>query len=231
MDPRTFRHTSLLPPDADGEIIAPPVVYPERYIVGCDPGQSVDPTAIAVIKATADRRFLCGHLERLPLNTPYPAIAIRVKELIAAFGPRTSVVLDLTGVGRPVNDLFLDRGIKAVCVTITAGHDEVETDQGYFSVPKLTLISRVQSLLHDGRLQIQKDLPETPALVAELQDFRATVTDTGRWTFGARSGAHDDLVLALALACWYGARPRKWDGHVSDATLQTSMKPLPVLEF
>jgi hypothetical protein len=32
------------------------------------------------------------------------------------------------------------------------------------------------------------------------------VTDSGRWTFGARSGAHDDLVLALALALWRASR-------------------------
>jgi hypothetical protein len=60
--------------------------------------------------------------------------------------------------------------------------------------------------LHDGRLQIQKDLPEAPVLKVELEDFRASVTDSGRWTFGARAGAHDDLVLALALALWRASR-------------------------
>jgi len=55
------------------------------------------------------------------------------------------------------------------------------------------LISRVQALLHDGRLKIHKRLPDAPALVAELQDFRAKVTDSGYWKFGARSGKHDDL--------------------------------------
>ena len=64
----------------------------------------------------------------------------------------------------------------------------------------------MQALLHDGRLQIQKDLPEAPILKLELEDFRASVTDSGRWTFGARSGAHDDLVLALALALWRASR-------------------------
>ena len=68
------------------------------------------------------------------------------------------------------------------------------------------LVSTVQALLHDGRLQIQKDLPEAPVLKMELEDFRASVTDSGRWTFGARSGAHDDLVLALALALWRASR-------------------------
>jgi hypothetical protein len=75
----------------------------------------------------------------------------------------------------------------------------------------MILVTTVQALLHDGRLLIQKDLPDAPALRAELEDFRATVTDSGRWTFGARSGQHDDLVLALALAVWraYKRRPMR----------------------
>src|SRR5262249_24137178 len=69
-------------------------------------------------------------------------------------------------------------------------------------VPKLILVSRVQSLLHSGQLRIHKALPDAPALVAELQDFRCEVSDSGHWTFNARSGKHDDLVLALAIALW-----------------------------
>jgi hypothetical protein len=45
--------------------------------------------------------------------------------------------------------------------------------------------------------------------VAELRDFRAEVTDSGYWRFGARAGKHDDLVLAVAIALWraYGGGP------------------------
>jgi hypothetical protein len=39
-------------------------------------------------------------------------------------------------------------------------------------------------------------------LVRELQDFRVEFTATGHLTFNARSGKHDDLVLALAIAVW-----------------------------
>jgi len=37
---------------------------------------------------------------------------------------------------------------------------------------------------------------------SDVQDFKAEVTDSGHWTFNARSGKHDDLVLALAIALW-----------------------------
>jgi hypothetical protein len=182
---------------------------PERYFIGVDPGQSVDPTALAVVRRTGSWRlpvFQVGHLERLPLGTPYPGIIWRVRQLLAhpEFYQRSEVVLDLTGVGRPVNDLFVGQGVDATCVTITAGHEE--TGEGHFySVPKLTLVSRLQALLHDGRLQIQSELQDAPVLKAELQDFRAEVTNSGYWRFGARAGAHDDLVLAVALAVWRAA--------------------------
>jgi len=67
----------------------------------------------------------------------------------------------------------------------------------------LTLVSRLQALLHEGRLKIQKELSEAETLVRELQDFRVEFTAAGHLTFNARSGRHDDLVLALAIAVWH----------------------------
>jgi hypothetical protein len=56
--------------------------------------------------------------------------------------------------------------------------------------------------LHEGRLKIHADLPDAAALVGELQSFRVEYTDSGYMRFNARVGAHDDLVLALAIALW-----------------------------
>lgn len=36
----------------------------------------------------------------------------------------------------------------------------------------------------------------------ELVDFRVRYTAVGNATFGAREGAHDDLILAVALAVY-----------------------------
>jgi hypothetical protein len=140
-----------------------------------------------------------GHLERLPLATPYPGVVAHVGRMLARTPLRgkAELVIDFTGVGRPVFDIFIGAGISPIGVTITAG-DSVANDGLVYRVPKLILISRVQALLHDGRLKIHKGLPDAPALVAELQEFRAEVTDSGYWKFGARAGKHDDLVLAVA---------------------------------
>ncbi len=110
-------------------------------------------------------------------------------------------------------------------MSINAGVTETLNEHGIWHVAKLLLVSTVQALLHDGRLQIQKDLPEAPILKLELEDFRASVTDSGRWTFGARSGAHDDLVLALALALWRASRRAPMYVHPSVLARSALLRP------
>lgn len=71
----------------------------------------------------------------------------------------------------------------------------------------MELVSKLQALLHAGQLKIPRAMPEAAVLVRELQDFRVRYTDAGNATFNAREGAHDDLVLALALAVFGFSRP------------------------
>src|SRR5437588_12938521 len=59
-------------------------------VVGVDLGQKRDPTAIAVVEAQRRDRdgrsedyYITRFLERLPLGTPYPAVAQRVQTVIA----------------------------------------------------------------------------------------------------------------------------------------------------
>src|SRR5262249_44029940 len=123
------------------------------------------------------------------------------------------LVIDFTGVGRPVFDMFRFSGITPIGVLITSG--AAETGSGWvYGVPKLDLVSRVQAPLHEGRLKIHKDLAEADTLARELQDFRCEYTVAGHVTFNARSGKHDDLVLALAIAVWRAA-----DGGMKSAGL------------
>ena len=65
--------------------------------------------------------FQCGHLERLPLGTPYPLIVAHVGRLLGKFPAGTEIAIDLTGVGKPVFDMFKYSGISPVGVMITAG--------------------------------------------------------------------------------------------------------------
>jgi hypothetical protein len=145
--------------------------------------------------------FQVGHLERLPLGMAYPTIVAHVGQLLGKLPAKAELIIDATGVGKPVFDLFVYAGIAPLGVMITAGTAETRSGQ-ICGVPKLTLISRVQALLHEGKLKILRELPEAETLVRELEDYRIEYTASGHLTFNARAGKHDDLVLALAIACW-----------------------------
>ena len=199
---------------------------PEPFLVGLDLGQSADPTALAVLEKepvlddagepTRDGRnhplaaYNVVHLERYPLGLSYPDMVERVAELLRrpamqARG-RPQLAIDATGVGRAVVDMFKEayrRGefgnYRPRPVTITAG----EQPRG-LHVPKRDLVATVQSLLQTGSLKIAETLELADVLTSELLAFRAKISRTGHDTYEAwRESDHDDLVLALALACWY----------------------------
>lgn len=78
-------------------------------------------------------------------------------------------------------------------------------------MPKGGLVSKLQALLHSGDLRIAASLPDAAVLGRELQDLRVRFTDAGNAAFHAREGAHDDLVLASALAVFGLSRPEPVD--------------------
>jgi hypothetical protein len=70
-------------------------------------------------------------------------------------------------------------------------------------------------MLHTGELRFAKELREAPTLQDELKDFRRHVSEAGRYSFSARDGKHDDLVLAVAIALWRAVKRKKTFGSPS----------------
>ena len=202
-----------------------------RYFVGLDLGQAQDFTALAVLRRVclsgkeraADRQppYSVPHLHRFPLGTPYPSIVASVVDLLKTSQLKGSMlVVDQTGVGRPVVDMLTDslKG-RVTCrfcpITITGGHEVTLSESGQFRVPKKELVAGVQVLLQTRRVRIAEALPEAATLVRELERFRVKITEAANETFGAwREGQHDDLVLAVALAAWAGERSLAVEGPV-----------------
>src|SRR5262249_25960010 len=95
--------------------------YPDQYYLGLDLGQSVDPSALAIVQKIESSQgppvFHCRHLRRFDLGTSYPVI---VKEMIQvcetpplSLCPNLQLAIDGTGVGRAVVDLFRRARINA----------------------------------------------------------------------------------------------------------------------
>ena len=191
------------------------------YIIGLDIGQAQDHTALAVLERPEREPYnrdkpiySLRHLVRFPLNTPYTTIVPAVAKLTSAPPLKGSpLVIDHTGVGRALVDMFKQAktGCSIIPVTITAGLAITEPEFRHFHVPKKELVTCLQLLLQARRLLIARSLPEADTLVEELQNFRVKITPTAHEVFGTwREGDHDDLVLAVVMACWWAERSPCW---------------------
>ncbi len=199
------------------------------FYIGLDLGQSNDYTALAVVEKVTtseggDPDLHLRHLERYPLRTPYPDMVAQVAALVEDPQLRTTrldrrlgqmvldepdLLVDATGVGRPVVDLFRERGLRYKAITITGGNKvTVASLAGGYGVPKRDLIGALEVPFHSGRLKVAAGLYLWETLRSELQTFRRKVSlTTGMDTYEHwRESDHDDLVLAAALACWGAER-------------------------
>lgn len=190
------------------------------FVVGLDLGQVQDPSALAVVEqslgATASDRptYAVRYLQRWRLGTAYGQIVGDVTALLQRpplAGATTALVVDATGVGAAVVELFRAATFGAdllVAVTITAGAEAAPVDAGKraWRVPKRDLVGTTQVLLQERRLKVAATLGEAEALARELEGFRVRISAAGHDSWRGEGSTHDDLVLAVALACWWAER-------------------------
>jgi hypothetical protein len=208
----------------------PPHVY-----LGLDLGQRHDPAAIAILHRTIEPtgpfnhvtweigrepHFRLCHTERLALGTPYIQIVSRIRRLLerlsaplpgihsyAGTAPLRTLVVDASGVGRPVVELLRKSGIgwtpapgdpprvTIAPVTITASGAPRCEASGEEFVSRRDLITNLRILMEKRLLKISNRIHDRQALLKEFVELQD------------RSGSkHDDLVMATALACWRATR-------------------------
>jgi hypothetical protein len=190
----------------------------DNFVMGVDLGQSVDYTAISIIEClnqgtgVDQMQYHVRYLERPPLGTLYPAIVERVKELLNTppLSAETTLVVDQTGVGRAVVDMFRAAGLKPHAITIHGG-DTITYDGGTARVPKRELVGRLVALFQSGQFRMAAGLPLAPVIKEELLNFKMKINiATGADAFESwREKDHDDCVLSVALAAWKAHRDRR----------------------
>jgi len=170
----------------------------DRYVVNAWEWQEVE---------TVDQAYYhARHIERFRLGTPYPDMIERVKQLTETdeLKDRYGLIIDQTGVGRPVFDIALQAGLNAIGLTITGGDAVTWVNRTTVRVAKRQLASTLHAVVLTKRLEIARSMPYADTLTSELLTFGSKITDSANDIYEGREGAHDDLVLALALALWAG---------------------------
>jgi len=145
-----------------------------RYIVGVDLGESNDRSAVVVLqqqptiqterwdyvldpqtklptgtKNTEPPVFHVVILDRFPVGMSYPDQVDAIHKLVTKqLRGGVDLVVDRTGVGAPVTDLMVKKGLRPIGITITAG-ETVGGGGGRISVPKRELVSSARGRLPD----------------------------------------------------------------------------------
>jgi hypothetical protein len=189
-----------------------------EFLVGLDIGQAHDYTALVVVEKRTEepteaegkprRLYEVRYIQRFKLKTPYPDIVQQVGRLMQRdpLNAKVPLLVDETGVGKAVTDMFQPLKLRLTPITITSGFEAVRAGAGWH-VPKRDLVSAVQVTLQTQRLKFARGLREVDSLIKELLDFQVKISDSGRDTYGAwREGTWDDLVLAVAMAVWHGEK-------------------------
>jgi hypothetical protein len=146
------------------------------------------------------------HIMRFALGTSYPTMVEQVCLIYKHPSLREhtrTLVIDATGCGRPVADML--KPCAPIAISLHGG-ENVHHEGRNWQVPKRDVVAAAQVLLQQRRLKLASSLPLTPVLEQELLNFRLKIdATTAHDSYAAwREGQHDDLVLAAALACWWG---------------------------
>lgn len=152
------------------------------YVIGIDWARYSDYTAVVVLSGDRDRAWLAStaHFN----GQTWDRIVKKVVEIVNRF-PEATIVCDSTGAGDVVHELL---------TTALPYHHIVGVQ--FSNKTKVELIDNLSWLIDSNSLRMQPD----PELLRELEHFEARTTESGNTKLSARSGYHDDLVIALALA-------------------------------
>lgn len=151
----------------------------ERYSFGLDLGKAHDFTVIVGMETT--RREMV-YFERFR-GMSYSAQKERIARAALTYGAR--ITMDSTGVGEPIYDDLRRGGLDVAAYRFT---EESKT-------------RLIENLIVETEAR-RVSIADEPVLVGEMEAFRFRMNRSGRVSYEAPAGAHDDCVTALALAVW-----------------------------
>ena len=159
-----------------------------HFILGVSMGAGTQPTAISVLEqevlkgerwSAESGALRLRHLERVPLEENYLHTVERITAILERpeikDGEKCGepdVVLDVTGSGRAILELFKRAEIPTPIVAIITGVGMLEDEiDDVWRLPKTELVGVLRVGYEIRRLKMAKDLELVPTLLGELRDF------------------------------------------------------------
>lgn len=149
-----------------------------RYVGGLDLARLQDETCLVIIDRDTHEVVYLGRWSHLDWSFQKAKVAT-----IATDYNRAKLIIDRTGVGEVIFNELQRSGLNVEPFVFT-------------SDSKKDLVEKLSVFLETRRVSI----PDDEELIRQLDAFSYKLTATGRVQYGAPSGIHDDMVIALGLA-------------------------------
>ena len=153
----------------------------KSYVMGVDLAKYQDYTVVIVIEKVNKQVVYFDRFHKLDWNFQKNKIINVVRRYNNA-----QCIIDATGIGDPIYDDLNRLGLNIVPYKISG--------------------TSKKPLIENLSLQIQEkgiSYPDIPELINELNIYAYKQNPTtGHTAYSAPEGYHDDIVIALALACW-----------------------------
>jgi len=182
--------------------------YPEaghRYRLGIDPALREDWTVISVLDLTDWRVKYVYRSNKIDAELLYSNIENQARRWTTNMGA-PEVMFDSTGMGDPMYDSLVKRGLNITPVKFT-------------NATKMQMVEQLNKLLSHDEIKI----PRYEWLVDELKDYRYERLPSGRYRYGAPQGKHDDGVVSLMLAVYN--LPQKTPVQPPESSVNQNYKP------
>lgn len=154
----------------------------ENFVIAVDFAKSVDFTVITIMSLEKKEVVYYKRLNK----TDYKIVLEQLKILSNDFNG-ADVIYDATGVGQGLQD-FLSSSFNA--------HPFVFTNQSKNELINKLIVASEYSELTIPNIQTIRD---------EFELFTFEITKTGKISYNAPDGKHDDCVISIALANWYAS--------------------------
>jgi len=200
------------------------------FLVGLSVSQGA-PNGIAVLERFkpphprgqgAAAIYACRYLRRwLPPDTAYPVLLAELAAMLTGPLVNCKLVVEAGTSIKPVVSMLRKHRLPAMIRPVEVKTSAEDAHAGdVWKVGKGTLIETTRQVLQEDRMTFDERMPrEVLATTPPVRTvYQALLTypferaPAANEAFAARDGDYDDLVLAVALACWYGERCQRTFG-------------------
>lgn len=186
------------------------------YMISLDPAQLHDYSALAVIECTPGENSNSSVYRLVSLkrrqHLPYTEIVSWSKKVF--LNPKfrknaqenvtsPAFILDVGGVGKAIQDMLTAEDVKSIGIQLTGG-DAVSREDDLYRVSKSFVVGKFLAAWDSVRVLMPSNASFLGIFQNELRAFKGEMSAQGRARFEAEQGEHDDLVMAVAQAVWYG---------------------------